>query len=114
MLSKVQMTKILILLDDLGKKENSYEYGLPVWDEKWMALAREEIYELLNGDKEVKNEQDEAQQEVIRLAQVGFMKEFFDANPEVKMNGEGAAKLGVAVSGVVKLFLDAGLLEETE
>jgi len=52
MLSKIQMTEILILLDELGKKESSYEYGLPVWDEKWMALAREEIYELLNGEKQ--------------------------------------------------------------
>ena len=48
MLSKTEMTKILILLDKLGKEESSYDYGLPVWDEKWMAMARESMYELLN------------------------------------------------------------------
>lgn len=49
MLSKVEMTKIVLLLYELGKKESSYVYGLPVWDENWMAMAREQIYELLNG-----------------------------------------------------------------
>jgi hypothetical protein len=51
MISKTQMTQILILLDDLGMRESCYEYGLPVWDEKWMALARESMYELLHNLK---------------------------------------------------------------
>lgn len=51
MLSKVEMTKVLILLDELGKKYSSYEYGLPCWDECWMAFAREAIYELLNTEE---------------------------------------------------------------
>jgi len=52
MLSKLEMTKIILLLDSLGTKESSNGYGLPTWDEKWMALAREEIYELLNGEQQ--------------------------------------------------------------
>lgn len=49
-LSKIEMTKLIFLLDELGSKESS-EYGLPIWDEKWMALARESMYELLHNLK---------------------------------------------------------------
>lgn len=56
MISKVEMTKLLILLDELGRKECSYEYGLPVWDEKWMAFARESMYELLNSESTIQHD----------------------------------------------------------
>lgn len=55
-----------------------------------------------------------ARNEVMRLAQEGFMKEWFEKNPEVKYTKEGVALVGVAVGSLVSLFCDAEILEEDE
>lgn len=51
-LTKEQWEIIFETLNYLAKEESAYEYGLPTYDEKWKAYAREILNEKLATTEE--------------------------------------------------------------